>query len=186
MSWQLNLTLIIFQAEKAVPLTYAGFLSHWLQILKYPFEMFSVVFKGLMKWFFIIFFLSSLLFSAYIFSTINLSGQKKREKKKKRNLTFPKSYAARKKKIEDIHQQLAKTRGCPGGYKTYAWQLILSTSEILFVSPQPEIARVITLVINSYMLAMACWLWELPSWITASPSSPTHSSCKVPTIMNLE
>jgi len=73
-----------------------------------------------MKWFFIIFFLSSLLFSAYIFSTINLSGQKKREKKKKRNLTFPKSYAARKKKIEDIHQQLAKTRGCPGGYKTYA------------------------------------------------------------------
>ena len=49
-----------------------------------------------------------------------------------------------KKKIEDIHQQLAKTRGSPGGYKTYAWQLILSTSEILFVSPQPEIARVIT------------------------------------------
>ena len=83
--------------------------------------MFSVVFKGLMKWFFIIFFLSSLLFSAYIFSTINLSGQKKKgKKKKKRNLTFPKSYAARKKKIEDIHQQLAKTRGSPGGYKTYA------------------------------------------------------------------
>ena len=81
--------------------------------------MFSVVFKGLMKWFFIIFFLSSLLFSAYIFSTINVSGQKK-GKKKKRNLTFPKSYAARKKKIEDIHQQLAKTRGSPGGYKTYA------------------------------------------------------------------
>ena len=66
-----------------------------------------------------------------------------------------------KKKINDIHQQLAKTRGSPGGYKTYAWQLILSTSEILFVSPQPEIAQVITLVINSYMLTMACWLWEL-------------------------
>ena len=123
--------------------------------------MFSVVFKVLMKWFFIIFiFCLHFFFSPYIFSTINLSGQR-RGKKKKRNLTFPKSYAARKKKINDIHQQLAKTRGSPGGYKTYAWQLILSTSEILFVSPQPEIAQVITLVINSYMLTMACWLWEL-------------------------
>lgn len=64
-------------------------------------------------------------------------------------------------KIKDIHWQFAKTRECSGTYKTHTWQLVLSTSEILFIFPQPEIARMITLVINSYMFTVAWWLWEL-------------------------
>ena len=184
MSWQLNLTRIIFQAEKAVPLTYAGFLSHWLQILKYPFEMISVVFKGLMKWFFIIFF--CLHFFFLLTFSLLLTSLVKKEKEKKRNLTFPKSYAAREKKKSKIStSSLQKQEGVLGVIKhmldNWYYPLARYCSYLHSLKLHEW-----SLVINSYMLAMACWLWELPSWITASPSSPTHSSCKVPTIMNLE
>jgi hypothetical protein len=43
----------------------------------------------------------------------------------------------------------------------------------------------ITLVINSYMLTMAWWLQELPSWIAANPSSQANPSSLVLTLMNL-
>lgn len=52
-------------------------------------------------------------FSVPLTSLINKRGKK--------NKTFPKFYIAKKeKKFEDIHQQLVKTKGSCGDYKTYA------------------------------------------------------------------
>lgn len=52
-----------------------------------------------------------------------------------------------RKNIKDMYEQFENQEGSLGGYKAYAWQLILSASEILFVSQQGEIAQMITLLI---------------------------------------
>lgn len=84
-----------------------------------------------------------------------------------------------------MHEQLAKTRESSGGYKAYAWQQILPTSEILFVSPQAEIAQLITLLINSYSSHRPGDSKNHLFGLLQIPSSSANLLLRDPTIMNL-
>lgn len=67
--------------RESMPLTYARFSSHWLQILKYEFKLFSVVFKGLIKWLFVICICFLHFFFLFKFSLL-LTSLVKEEKKR--------------------------------------------------------------------------------------------------------
>lgn len=171
------------QAKKAMHLTYRTFSQCWLQLLKYGFRTLSMVFKVLMEWLFMMFFICYHDFFLFNFSLPLTSLLKKEEKM---NKSFPKFYAARRKKESKIcTSSLQKQEGVLGVIKhmldNWYYPLVRYCSYLHSLKLH-EWSPWLSIHTRSQWLGSCtnCLLGLL-----ASPSSPTNSSCKVSTVMNL-